>query len=107
MNSYTVNVYYKPGHPGVGSYNLDYKPDHAKGGGNFHSKTKRNPLFIANINPDLPIQYNTKGTFGSKSVGYNNSPGLCQPTNRKLVHLNLFGDGNEKKKFETKVYFGI
>ena len=97
-----MNVYYKPGHPGVGSYDIDTNYDHIRGCANFNSKTKKTDLFKPQSNSSIPIQYDNTGTFGMKPVGNNNSPGFCQPTTRKLVHLDLFGQEKEGDKSGKK-----
>jgi hypothetical protein len=90
VNSYTVNVYYKPGHPGVGTYDVD-KPGSVKGMAKFDSKTQRKLPFEFINNPGVPQVYDVKYPQ-KQSYGLNNSPGFCQPTKRKLVQLNLFGN---------------
>ena len=96
VNSYTVNVYYKPGHPGVGTYNLDAPIKHNMNP-TFNSGVQRKLPFEEQQRFDLPIQYNSEGTFKFKSYGVNNSSGMCQPTHRKLVKLALFGKDSISK----------
>ncbi|CAI2360786.1 unnamed protein product [Moneuplotes crassus] len=105
VNSYTVNVYYKPGFPGVGCYDVDKGEKHVKGSVKFDLKTRRKDLFNSNQNSQVPIQYNSEGTFNNKSIGNNNSPGLCQPTSRKLVHLSMFGDGSKIPGSKANVHY--
>lgn len=62
VNSYTVNVYYKPGNPGVGSYDPEV-PSNSIGLAKFDTKTKRNLPFDKPQEYDAPIQYDTRGTF--------------------------------------------
>ena len=99
VNSYTVNVYYKPGHPGIGTYNVDI-PNKISMNPTFNSGVQRKLPFEEVDRNDAQIQYDTKGTFNKRLVGLNNSSGQCQPTRRKLVHLNLFGP-NERLKDST------
>jgi hypothetical protein len=101
INSYTVNVYYKPGHPGVGVYDID-KQQHISGHAKFDSKVIRSLPFEKDKSFDLPIQYDIKGTMMKVQIGQNNSPGMCQPTKRKLVHLNLFGPNDVLSKDNKK-----
>lgn len=42
VNSYTVNVYYKPGHPGVGTYDIDIP-----------KKMPKNPAFESKVTRKL------------------------------------------------------
>ncbi|CAI2387434.1 unnamed protein product [Moneuplotes crassus] len=101
VNSYTVNVYYKPGFPEAGFYNPDTDQSNVRGDVKFDMKSKRKELFPKTENTDVPIQYDSHGAFNKKFIGLNNSPGLCQPTSRKLVHLSMFGDGSSGPNAEA------
>lgn len=74
VNSYTVNVYYKPGHPGIGTYNVDI-PKKISMNPTFNSGVQRKLPFEEVDRNDAPIQYDSKGTFNKKIAGLNNTSG--------------------------------
>lgn len=77
-----------------------------KGSVKFDSYGKRKTIFGGKANAEVPIQYEEVRNFAKRPIGFNNSPGLCPPTSRKLIKLKLFGE-DEKSLLNTVSFKGI